>query len=1721
MKARSLSFSLTIMTSVLLQHSSAADTGLSWQVEYDDANRVAAQIDPAGRRTEFTYEAAANGPVAAVTKTPPEGAPTIWRFEKNGRLAAMTDTEGTVSYRYDDMGRLAAVERAGAPAITYAYDALDRVAEMRIGDFYRLGYTYDFLGRIEKIATPAGEISYEYLTGQGTVVRKLPNGVRTFWKRQLNGELESITHGFFKKPGDPSYSVLLDFTYRHGPDGRIAEIAERSGRGASTQRYAYDPMGRLTGVATSGSVACAFEYDALGNRTRATAAGRAGQTCSYDWAGRLTSVAGAPCSLDAAGNLTGLTLAGATSKFSFNTAGQIAEATRGTSRITYRYDGDGRLLLRQSTKGETRFVPDPLSTFWQPLVIEEGGKRTLVVWDGATPLALVRDGKPEFLLTDHLGSVRAITNAKGDVVRSCTYDPFGTPEEAAAGPSLAPGFTGLFRDAETGLYLTLARAYAPEFGQFLQPDPVKRVPLGANTHESLYAYCGGDPANLVDRAGRSPDRVFEGLSAANGLLASLGTAARQTKQYWAGVSESAINSGSPNWVASGLRATLADVLGGTIPGEGGNAGQSIASFGWGLVGAAPGGAATAFGVVTTGVSSVVASAQGDLASAGWSLLGLGGAYAAQAATRLAQIPVLEGRGLQYQMPLFTSTSDFIQGRAALDAEAAIGSLNTASSIIGLGGHVVDFFTTDWQPAVNAIPQASQLAWQGFRQAASNFTSSHLGTPSPVGGVYLGGAGAALDGLGMLAGVAVDANGQLVLLGSGPGDAIKLPPLRIDDVVTVFRSVYLDGEGPTVTIDPNPENPRGPTMIIRHSEATANTYVGWILFEADRLMKGYTLGQDNVTQQPIVTRVPGYAELQDTIFFGDTNLKKWQQGGNWERFWIVPAGARRFEGPRRELTLLDVPLKVNTQKMKWKGAELVDDPTGRSSPGATQFVDWFTRNYEPIAAEQFLTPPPEAGLTGPVPVFSELRRIALITAIAEKLRDQGVPLPFWMRDHAVTPVPFGDTTPSLTVPRQKAIKGGTLTAQIFGGVNLSPETAAVQTIASGDDVKKLKREERPAAEQGLRLAAALEQAVATAPALAVAPPLQIDRIAPQGGRELAATVLPGSESLALGPCRLEEPDLVVPVADGRTIELRRSYNSFFDPVGPWGRGWALDLPRLQKTRIPVTRERSHVVTRPVFELLTPLNRVYARFQNARPVAELGGNELPVPDRDGPFLALAQDKPAFLSGVTTKAVFLKDGRTWHFTSGGDLVAIEDGGLATVYERDGSGRLKRIVGMRGGAIEAEIALEYSAAGSLAQATGQTIGQPGSRGSVPLEISYRYDGDGRLAGVVSTSGTVDYRYAGPWVADISWQPAGGSGSEGKPSMLRAFEYDRQGRLVAERRGDSNQIQHHFAADAGGFVATAVDAADATQMTTTRFDTRMRPVEARDPDGTVTRWAYSETGGTVATVDTGDGETLSITESADRRTRTLETPGRPKLASEVDAAGRVVTLTRGDRPVLRQQWRRDGQLAQAESVGTTTSFDYDEQGLVTRTILEPTGAREKSKGKPTPWHETALDRWGNLVSVRDSRGLDVQMRYDATGALASMAQTTPEGNLGYNIERDAEGRINAVKSSWGEETYHYDQDGRLQRIATTRGDQTATVEFAGGLVQRIRQFDGAETAVTYRPADSLPATITCANGTKLAFSYDDTARLAGVTVGEQREVALGYDGRGRVVEYAWKPAMN
>lgn len=1697
---------------------------LGWKFEYDDADRITKVTDPAGRDTRLQYTLDEDKRLRKLVRSQGDGSVVKLEFDERGRRRTMTDVAGTVSYSYNDLDRLSRVQRQGSPDITYTYDTMDRISSLQVGDFYRIEYTYDFLGRLASMKTPSGVIEYEYATGQGEVIRKLPNGIWTIWTYEPNGELRQIRHGRASNVTERSknWTPIADYTYQYRPDGLIEAIGEGSSNGqfSAVSKFEYDNVGRLVSEARSDGQNHSYEYDLVGNRLKAVSAGRPPQTCTYDWAGRMTTLNGNPCAHDAAGNLASVNLGGKAMSYRYNQDGQLIEADGG--KVSYRYNGEGRLIARKAAGVETTFVTDPLSPYWQPLVMEskESG-RTLVVWDGANPLILIRNGKPEYLLHDHLGSVRLVVDGQCKVTQQLNYEPFGTITNPEIAKEFTPRFAGLFWDSEAILYLNMARAYMPAVGRFVQSEPVNKVPNGSQDHMSLYNYCGSDPVNFLDQDGLERTYYGEPVDIFVSGISMREEDAQLVAQRYLG----------PNAIGISVdygRVRTPDIL-------------------WAAADQTTGGYTThteeklfsrlsqysnigslevhSHGAITTGNLSKKIDYAISRGSMHIGKVVFYGVNADEHLVRVLQkhdIP-FSVRAHKYDpVRIVTTTSSKLGGyvpilgripyvRWVLGSAAKVGMALTL--LPGIPGpystkyHDINFLhgvaaSTNSQPST-ALYRSKSTQSGGKPSIGSQGGDRSLLSPTPVGGVYLGGAVKSLEGVGLLDGVAFDSNNNLILVGKA-GIDIKLPPLRIDDLVTVFRSVYINGEGPTVTIDPNPKNPKESAMIIRHSEATDGTYVGWVLYHADRLMKGYNLGTDNLTTTRINSAVAGYAEVLDAIYFGGGQRGTAKEGGNWERFWIVPAEARRFAGARSELTLFDVPLKLRTQPMKWQNGKLVDDTNRNPSTGAAAFTKWFTTNYDGIAQEQFLTPPSESGITNPVPVFTELRRIALLTAIAEKLRDQGVPMPFWMHDYEVHPVPFERTTPALEITRSNQ----RMTARIFGGVSLSPADPDVKVFNKASDLAILPVGQQAAARQILTRSVSLAEVVRKE--MTAAEPLQVKTFTHQGTAQQAIS-LPGAETRALAPCKLDEADLVVPFDGGDGIRLVRSYNSFFNPGGPLGKGWTLDLPRLAEARVPVERDgQGRVKYRTDREVITPLNSVNARFSRIAPVPELNGSRLQVPDKPGEFLALADGKPDFVS-IPTQKLIRKDGENWHFSKSGDLVATERNGFRTVYERNGDGSVKRIAGLQGRRLVASIQLKYDTTGRLQEATGQkeTGGTVSEQDKTTM--NYEYDANGKLNTVRSSEGRTGYRYEGKQLVAVTYQePDKKDKKKSEEKTVRRFEYNPQGQLVAEVADNGDRTDYRVARDQTGSTLTIAPTGSNAKTDYVRYDAAFRPVEAKYADGTKASWTYPDGGGSKVEMIQADGTTVRFSESADQRHRTVELDKQRKFVGEYDTAGRLTSLSDNGRPLLRQEWLPDGRLRLASTETYSAHRGYDQDGLLSSVRLTPPG----EQGKLPRFQETKLDPTGRPREITDHRGLQVLMDYDDLGELKTMTSRQDGKNYGFKVTRDKSGRTQNVESSWGKQRYSYGPEGFLTKLEAEKGGKSGLAEWKSGLLQKVRQFDGGEFSLAYDEkgkSAGLLSKITTPNKLALEYKYDDTSRLSQVSVGNDYRLQVAYDSKGRL----------
>lgn len=485
---------------------------------YDAAGRLAHYVDPHGGATEWLYDDQGNvieerRPSGAVTRIrydgnqdpieilTPDGQTIAWSYNAQGMPAAVTydgvpqwsygydafgrpqsieGTIGTFSYRYDALDRPIAYRDAFGKEVAIAYDAAGRVRRIATPEGDSLGYAYDENGEVAAITAPGGAVRIAY-TATGHPARvDYPNGVQALYEYGAQGQLASLR--YVGAAGATIHEERLSYDEW----GRIVTVEGSDGQ----RRYAYDASGRLTEVRYSDGRSEAFAYDVAGNLVRTDDVS--------DWAygpdNRLVRWNGRALSYDKKGNL--LSVEGG-AHLSYNAEGEVARALSPDGKeLVFAYDPEGRRVETRGPTGATRHL------YAGPFLLADydgAAERKSLYVPGPIPdhwLALLRDGEGYYPVWSYLGSLVALTDRTGNVVKHFAYDAYGNPTRVSGEFDIAPHFAGRRFDSATGLYDFGLRAYAPQLRRFVSPDP-----LGPDANGNRYTYALSDPVGLIDAGG--------------------------------------------------------------------------------------------------------------------------------------------------------------------------------------------------------------------------------------------------------------------------------------------------------------------------------------------------------------------------------------------------------------------------------------------------------------------------------------------------------------------------------------------------------------------------------------------------------------------------------------------------------------------------------------------------------------------------------------------------------------------------------------------------------------------------------------------------------------------------------------------------------------------------------------------------------------------------------------------------------------------------------------------------------------------------------------------------------------------------------------------------------------------------------------------------------------------------------------------------------------------
>ena len=275
------------------------------------------------------------------------------------------------------------------------------------------------------------------------------------------------------RAGDAPYFLEIEKDCR----GRMVRRTERIDGRREVWRYRYDARGRLVSCIGADGWGRDWEYDARGHRSADYATGRAPYMRVFrrerrGRTDRLLAVDGVRFRHDGRGCRTERRSPAGAARYHHLPDGRLLLAELEDGRLVeYRHDEAGR--------PEVRLVNGDPAGFYHWLDDERlgafGDGRAEWVFGYAPgarlPGTAAMGGQPFTLAYDQAGSLKAVIDERGRVVKAVQYDPFGVRLwDSNPALRLPLGFAGGLDDPDTGLVRLGARSWDPDTGEWTAPQ---------------------------------------------------------------------------------------------------------------------------------------------------------------------------------------------------------------------------------------------------------------------------------------------------------------------------------------------------------------------------------------------------------------------------------------------------------------------------------------------------------------------------------------------------------------------------------------------------------------------------------------------------------------------------------------------------------------------------------------------------------------------------------------------------------------------------------------------------------------------------------------------------------------------------------------------------------------------------------------------------------------------------------------------------------------------------------------------------------------------------------------------------------------------------------------------------------------------------------------------------------------------------------------------------
>jgi RHS repeat-associated protein len=459
------------------------DTGC-WSYGYDAAGNLTSSTDARGTTKSSTYDALGR----QIEVTYPNGTTASWSYDQPGHgagighLTTESDGSGSENHAYDVMGREVSSTKCIAGScftMTRGFDAYGRLSTTTYPDGEVVTTSYDGNGRPAALSGNSTYVSWTTYTARGQIASiTFGNGTTTSYG--YSAPRQWLTSAAVTTPS----ATLYQASYAYDSAARVTATSSSTDAYLNVS-YGYDDLNRL--VSVGGAQNESFAYDPLGNITSKSDVGAYGYAAPHAHA--VSSAGGTSYTYDANGNM----LSGGGRTFTWTYDNQPASVAASDGTTTFTYDASGQRVHKTGASGTY--------SYFGPVDLQNGALVKYYAMAGVT-LARHDATGTYWYHADHLGSVRAITNAAGAKVQTDDYAPFGATVASSGSLGDDHGFGGHRTDADLGLVYMNARYYDARLGRFISADSV--VPSDDPQALNRYAFAYNNPIANSDPSGHAP-----------------------------------------------------------------------------------------------------------------------------------------------------------------------------------------------------------------------------------------------------------------------------------------------------------------------------------------------------------------------------------------------------------------------------------------------------------------------------------------------------------------------------------------------------------------------------------------------------------------------------------------------------------------------------------------------------------------------------------------------------------------------------------------------------------------------------------------------------------------------------------------------------------------------------------------------------------------------------------------------------------------------------------------------------------------------------------------------------------------------------------------------------------------------------------------------------------------------------------------------------------------